>query len=509
MDSRPRGSSLQPHATVSKTRSGRESLTRQRPSIVDKRHSIIQSRRYPPLTRDRLEKKNKLDQLILGRSASGRPRLTRRRSIANGYIYRLVHEQHEKPAPSRSSHAIPDVTEILPNVDRTSARPMEFAEGSSAKPRFATWSRYSSGGYGRSAPGSSGLGALSSLDHGFLRPHDRKEESNAAARENGSDISLRPNRRLSHLLKYTTSKPLRTRADDAVHLPLPVSSYTVLSTWERIGSLLGRMAERVIDSRSCEPAYDRMDVQDILTLAKYLHVFRTHPFQEGPGNEEEEALLKHRKSSATHLKSNRSISVFIDQVAAEEEGDGTGRSTDDDAIISPHSPTPLSSQNTSSTSDVDPLKPLCRLSAVARDQPGPSGLTEDVPAGEPSSTTLHNSSRERISATERQQDSSETEATSEDHAQVGRPDVTGPRENRYQPVKHFMRMVLSSLSALTPSSNKRGPIALNDDEEEMSPISIQFQGWSLWCFGPDSRIRLLLWRIIATRYIFCFRPWQK
>lgn len=52
---------------------------------------------YPPLTKDRLEKKNKLDLLLSGKPTAGVRRLARHRSISNGYIFRHLYNEDDKP----------------------------------------------------------------------------------------------------------------------------------------------------------------------------------------------------------------------------------------------------------------------------------------------------------------------------------------------------------------------------------------------------------------------------
>lgn len=253
---------------------------------------------YPPLTKDRLQRKNKLDALLWGRTASSH-RIPRRRSISNGYIFRHLYNEDNQPIvynepsmqySSRSTEASEDAyTSNHTSGDMGQSDSRSDVGGTSHIPdaqRYMAGSEFTS-----TYQHSSVVGArvnASGLSSSRAPPHTSQHYSSSRLQptSNASSHMSDSRRQLSRLLKLThTMNKVPTRPDAlsnekdmysaaaaAAAAAMRASSVPVASQScrQRIQAFLHGMAGRVVNTRSCEPSIDRIPMEEMVMLAHYL-----------------------------------------------------------------------------------------------------------------------------------------------------------------------------------------------------------------------------------------------
>lgn len=251
------------------------------------------------MTKDRLQRKNKLDALLWGRTASSH-RIPRRRSISNGYIFRHLYNEdnqpivYNEPSMQYSSRSTDEASEDAYTSNHTSgdmgqSDSRSDVGGTSHIPdaqRYMAGSEFTS-----TYQHSSVVGArvnASGLSSSRAPPHTSQHYSSSRLQptSNASSHMSDSRRQLSRLLKLThTMNKVPTRPDAlskekdmysaaaaAAAAAMRASSVPVASQScrQRIQAFLHGMAGRVVNTRSCEPSIDRIPMEEMVMLAHYL-----------------------------------------------------------------------------------------------------------------------------------------------------------------------------------------------------------------------------------------------
>ncbi|ORX58316.1 hypothetical protein DM01DRAFT_1372373 [Hesseltinella vesiculosa] len=244
--------------------------------------------RYPPLTFDRLEKKNKLDALkrqILSSRRLARASLTRRRSIASGQIYRTKSVSHPPRSPNAESSrsSIESVNSVYSDRSDTLAhhhRPSSHSMHSSLSRSRSTSSRTT----GRSldsqrrflAP-SSASKSPSLIHHSRLsRPSfgssmHRLSCLNTRAHPQCASNKHPHKRRLAKFLEFSTTSRSKSLLSRPSQVGVTSLQKLLASAWAQ----WIRLAIRIVDTRSCELLPFKLSVKHLSFLGTYLHVLRT------------------------------------------------------------------------------------------------------------------------------------------------------------------------------------------------------------------------------------------
>lgn len=253
---------------------------------------------YPPLTRDRLQRKNKLDALLWGRTTSSY-RIPRRRSISNGYIFRHLYNEDNQPIiydepsmqySSRSTEASEDAyMSNHTSADMTSDSRTDIGDTA----HIPDAQRYMAGSEFTSTYQQSSVVGVGMNASGFASSHDpprtsqqHYSSSHLQATSNASSHMSDSRRQLSRLLKLTHTmnkvptgsggiskeKDMYSAAAAAAAAAMRASSVPVASqSWrQRTLAFLHGMASRVVNTRSCERAIDRIPMEEMVMLAHYL-----------------------------------------------------------------------------------------------------------------------------------------------------------------------------------------------------------------------------------------------
>ncbi|KAI8147435.1 Ion transport protein-domain-containing protein [Fennellomyces sp. T-0311] len=324
------------------------------PTIYPTHH---ETQAYPQLTRDRLERKNKLDALLIGRLSTTGNHITRRRSISNGYIFRRLYNEDNAPMHLTGQTAIDDeqqesteasVNPYLMGGNRSSGS----IEGtpSSISPHKTGLIGHTNNNSNLGEPVPEPSQKTSVIGIPSFRLHGRYTAPNSSRRYSGSSASkmaFESKKRLSHLLKLSnTRKNIKlpavpstvssetnvaaaavTAATIAARASSSSSAITVKNKWRELYCFLEQMAWRVVDTRSCEPPDERMTVQEMMTLAQYLKISGASALEDYLVHENEEVVsLNHRRRSTIseqqpkRMVRERRSSVLVDRIDESEVG---------------------------------------------------------------------------------------------------------------------------------------------------------------------------------------------
>ncbi|KAI9317892.1 Ion transport protein-domain-containing protein [Dichotomocladium elegans] len=433
---------------------------------------------YPPLTADRLEKKNKLDILLQGRistiPSTSRPR---RRSISNGYIYR-------RPYRDINPMAIPDLSEMdnMPSTtgqsmgNDTSSAELYPVEHTLPEGRSSDWLGGEPGAKKLNGESMGANGSNHSSVLGYIRSRHRYSGRQKTVSSNPASQITSHRHSLSKLLKITSETARGMRGHKTVDEPdiyaaaaaaaaavrassLPKAAWPF---WRKAFAFLEGMAQRAVDTRSCEPYENRIDVEEMLILAEYL-------------NASPDLLDSHRNSRpsitlTTKPPDTQRTSVFIDQVAA-----GSPLRSQQS---SPETQHPLESPVTPFTDSSSDIQQSNRLGSLGSIFPYRRQSLQKAPPSVdsyilPESPNTHQQLVEHVN---------EIEPNTGDAPR---------RKARQSSAADFLRRFSASLA-----TTLSGPINIDRSKR---PPSIHFEGWSLWVFGPNNPIRLALWKVVASK----------
>ncbi|KAI8370635.1 Ion transport protein-domain-containing protein [Radiomyces spectabilis] len=405
----------------------------------------------PPLTRERLKKKDKLDNLLHQRPALG----TRRRSIANGNIFR---------------HTYNDGKEIIPMDEPGNEilqHPLEGPAHSTASD-IGTSSisvRTTSQFIHPSADNTPKSEPWPSSHPSFLSPQlsGKHGLSIHTLNPTRTDEKRPPIRRFSKLLKVSASHITQAQRTKTAEL----APSLLRSAWNRTLHTLMVMAARVVDARSPEPVATRMSVDEITALARYLQAIQTRAIlaHQGPDPPDRQPTAAHGTSSPIPKTRNM-----------------TGPTVQDDYRHLSKVPSLSSNSETMSyTERTHPPHHSQHRSVSSSFSLGPP--VKDQGTAYDSASPLHFSSLPNP----------ETQS------------VLFPSEDRHVNNIKSLSGVPSLLSALHRLAHHiqtlfRWPSETPAQDPNHHRITPQLQGWSLFAFKPDNPLRLTLWKLLASRW---------
>ncbi|KAL0092618.1 Ion transport protein-domain-containing protein [Phycomyces blakesleeanus] len=298
------------------------------PQSFNKPSSFLHAQ-YPPLTRDRLKKKNMLDTLLHKNNNLEAPQVSRRRSISNGNISRRLYNDDNTPiiitnriTDQESSLDMSDSdTSILPLNSATAIEEQEQEQEQEREreqkqlklqQQQKKRQRQKERGKGKmkikdkdkaKAKGKGNRSIkftdshLTQDDHteifgsfcrekpytevsnqqcntcwldGTKSSHNHTRQSIKGDHQNKNlqrsvDIADRPSRGFSEILEISFSHLIKNRVSMGQFRPSPTSS----SIWMKLIDYITMAASRVSDARSCEPISTRPATEDMLTLLEY------------------------------------------------------------------------------------------------------------------------------------------------------------------------------------------------------------------------------------------------
>lgn len=485
------------------------------------RSSATMTQHYPPLTRDRLEKKNKLDLLLSGRPTAGIRRLAHRRSISNGYIFRHIYNEDGKPMKwldqieDEQQKRRVGSTEASQNSPSTSKVPSGYDHLSqSVSTRKAQ---------GQRSPAHSALSDSNIQPTLSVHPKSHAstiQPAGATDRSASTHFSFwdreqipPPPRRLSKLLAMAATQREQQQQQDqqqqvpslaaAARKPSSTTPPSESSWWYRALCAVCIAAGRVVDARSCETTSTYMDAEDVTSLARYIYALESRKSNIGKRDIPTSETARDKKPSyaRSHLSDRQgssqqqqqqhpfTIPDEFDLLPREEEGRMDERSSPPwNAVRSrrrtmttrgifirrpPSAPASEDKEadmtRTNAATKVSSSFPDSQLYASSSPPPPPS------PPGQESNYEATGRTRRRL-----KRFSSAMEILRKASIQK----LLHPRREETTPVT-------------TGEEEEKHPIFASIDEGPGVPIS--FEGWSLGYFGPTSELRFKLWKYIASK----------
>ncbi|KAL7311607.1 calcium channel protein [Mucor circinelloides] len=438
-----------------------------------------------PLTRDILEKKDRLDLLLQNRPTPGVRMIQRRRTISNGNIYRRLYNEDDSPITlampfTKMDSGDSDASVHSPNSEynvrynrpfpggrarhhRSEKRhhhqqqqrheyPISYMSSSIDKTNRNDSNRdrsYGSITNKKQSTNSRSVNtshASSSCDHPF-NYHPR----------HATDISGPP-RRFSGLVRLSAAHIALNRTRKIKKRHYQSTMYIVLHKLKTIAS-------RVVNSRISEPADTKMSIQELTSLSRYLYVLR-HGYtkdDKSDSEQDEETTQGASTPAATATAPKHPIiGLFV-----QEEGEHSNRDQDTTSL---HESSPLLAspskrkrkRNLSSLGNIFPFAPLDRIPSLSRSGSESSQInapTESDPLLAPLSSSL-----------------------SQQLPSLGRSRM-----------RCFLDKMIKRL---------RGPILhfQQHRHQQEHNTQIRFEGWSLFFFSPISLTRLYLWKVVGSRW---------
>lgn len=264
--------------------------TAQRASRLD---SLIQyQERYPALTSDRLEKKNKLDALKKKVMSSKRRHTGRRQSIASGQIFRSVIHHHHLDEPSSRGATESEGSESEQTSDgapggwksNVSSNNSAIGVGTGFVRHYTSSSQctlpfshpMSFSEDNRTGLFQSTLGRSVGAASVSLRSDFRPAAGALHFKSRSSTDLLKEKRRLSKFLNLSRFSSSSSPPTKSRHLSCldNVGLQFLQSSWQALQTQLIKMADRVMDTRSCELSPSTMTVNDICALAKFMQALQ-------------------------------------------------------------------------------------------------------------------------------------------------------------------------------------------------------------------------------------------
>lgn len=462
-------------------------------------NSSTSTSHYPSLTRDRLNKKNRLDHILSQRHTLSM-RNQRRRSISNGNIYRRVYNEggdipwdaYTNPE-SETGAAAGDSTVYAAQAETSSPNRSSLQQPTSTPPSGALTTSQRTSAFGRQ------VSAVSVSPIGMPRG---RQKSLRRATQNQLQQRIRfPDRRVSRLLEMTCRA--KNMGEGRSDIPATAaaaaralsSAVAVKTTWRYILSLLSDTANRVVDARSCEPEDARLDVKEMNALAQYFHVLQNYPYYMYEDEEQDR-----RPSSASRARfRSQPTAIFVQQHDQPEGGHGEAGPSD---IFHSHGTNSASSYTPpfepSSPSSVSEAPPRDRLGSITNLFPFRSASKahkKDTSRGPPLAI-IHSLE----SASDVNSDLSEEHRNSPSDFQPV-PEQQTNAAYQESPKRTFMRRI----SDVFTTHSSHGPIHLptsehnSESEKTQTKAPITFQGKSLFMFDSNSKMRLFLWKVIACK----------
>ncbi|CAO3597548.1 unnamed protein product [Absidia cylindrospora] len=290
------------------------------------------------------------------------------------------------------------------------------------------------------------------------------------------------------------------------------------------------MANRVIDTRSCELAPTRMTVSDIKALATFMQALRKEPASLLPPDYENDNSSKlelqkrtsrgivntsvPRPDSTELLVQEETTDNHSQQFSLNEHSlhDGSNNnnnvnssrsvsSSNSSSNISP-SVTPYRRQRLGSLGKIFPYAP--NIVGSSSQQQSHSHVSSGQALDTPSPQRLADP-QDTVSIL------SQSHLSTDWNNSLQQPADGSFLTNRFKQLADTMSYVFKPRSdnsvepSMDSASGQGSPSSENNDDGDVEDASvILFDGWSLWIFSPSSKIRLYLWMIIASGWYEVF-----
>ncbi|KAK4512386.1 serine/threonine protein kinase [Mucor velutinosus] len=437
-----------------------------------------------PLTRDMLEKKDRLDLLLQNRPMPGVRVIQRRRSICNGNIYRQLYNEDNSPMTLATPFTKMDSGDSDASVNSSNsqyeARYNHPYSGQHARHRrnekhhHRHPTSHVSPSLDRTNRNDSNRNrSYGSITNKKQSTNSRSVNTSHAPSNNSRPFSYHahppdvsgPPRRFSGLVRLSAAHIAlsRTRKNK--------KRQRYQSTMSIILHKLKNMASRVVNSRISEPADTKMSVEEMTSLSRYLYVLK-HGYNKDSKSTSDNEEDTHTTTDGTTTPATSNQPPITGLFEEEELGDTSNNrdqgSNEHDEETSPLlSPSePKRKRNLSSLGNIFPFAPLDRMPSLSR-------------SGSESSQINSESDRLLLPPSPQQ----------------FRTSLLG----RHQKKRHYLDKVSTWIQHVCR------PILhiqqYQQDQQEHN-TQIRFEGWSLFLFSPTSLTRLYLWKVVGARRVY-------
>lgn len=484
----PSNSSVSPLASPRRHSLNNDSLSPLQ-SIISQQQD--QNQYVQPLTRDILEKKDRLDMLLLNRFIPGVRTIQRRRSICNGNIYRHLYNEDNSPmtlaAPfTKMGSEISGASVNSPN----SQYDVKFNHQSLPRnlKHHHTHHHYHHHGHHRHSASrdSSSIDKMNkrlndsnqNCSYGSITNQNQSKYSRSVNTSHASSSShpysytpkqhviSGPPRRFSGLVRLSAAHIAlnRTRKNKKRHYQSKIYIFF---------HKLKIMASRVVNSRISEPADTKMSIEELTSLSKYLH-FLKNGFNKDENNQSEDEDTKTPSNGAQSPMTPKHpiIDLYVEEEARssnrEQEVSMETTNVNHEEESSPlltSSSKNKKKRNLSSLGNIFPFAPIDSIPSISR-----SGS--------------ENSQINRLGAP------TESDRLLPPKFHSG----TSPRSQK----NYYLDKISIKISKFIKHICR--PIAHFQQYRHLEEQNthIRFEGWSLFCFSPTSLTRLYLWKIVGS-----------
>lgn len=448
-----------------------------------------QNQYVQPLTRDILEKKDRLDMLLLNRPIPGVRMIQRRRSISNGNIYRRLYNEDNSPM----TLATPFTKMGSENSDASVNSPnsqydVKFNHQSLRRNLEHHHIHHHKHHHRHSA-----FRISSSMDktNKTLSDSNRNRSygsiSNKKHSTNSRSVNTSHASSSSHPYSYTPQQPVISGPPrrfsglvrlSAAHIALNRTRKNKKRHHQSkiyiIFHKLKVMASRVVNSRISEPADTKMSIEELTSLSRYLYVLKNgYNIDDKNESEDDDTNTPSNGAQSPVTPEHPIIGLYV-----EEEAEGSNRdqevsmATTDDDHEEESSPLLASSskhekkRNLSSLGNIFPFAPIDRIPSISRSESESSQInTSKVPTESDRllPPTFH----------------SETLPRSQKQCYLDKIAIKISKFINHicHPIVHFQQC----------------------QRREEHNTHIRFEGWSLFFFSPTSLTRLYLWKVVGSR----------
>lgn len=483
----PRSSPQHMYNHSSKSQSSLNSPLSPLQSIISQQQQQQQQEQYvQPLTRDMLEKKDRLDLLLQNRPTPVVRMIQRRRSICNGYIYRRLYNEDNSPMTlatpfTKMNSGDSDASVNSPNsqYDRPySGRHVRHHHRHSEKRhqhhRHPTSHVSSSVGFANRKDSNRDR-SYGSITNKKQSTNSRSVNTSHASSNSSNRAQLPPNvsgppRRFSGLVRLS-----------AAHIALNRNRKNrkrqhYQSTMSILFHKLKTMASRVVNSRISEPADTKMSIEELTSLSRYLHVLK-HGSSKDDSDDNEEDTHTSTDGTATPATTKQPpvIGLFVEQ-----ESDNASSNRDQDSavpnehdeetsplLLSPSSP--KRKRNLSSLGNIFPFAPLDRIPSLSRSASESSRINAE-------SDCL-------LSPPSPQQFRTSMQGCRSRKKKYYLDKISRWVQHLCRPIRHFQQY---------------------HQHQQEHNTQIRFEGWSLFLFSPTSLTRLYLWKVVGARQVYIY-----
>ncbi|CEP10750.1 hypothetical protein [Parasitella parasitica] len=492
---------------TSHTTNSQESVRQSRNSYSNDSVSPLQSIILPqdqgqyvqPLTRDMLEKKDRLDILLSDLPTTGTRVIQRRRSISNGNIARHLYNEDNSPMTfvptfEKMGSEDSDASINSPNSQYEARFGHDFSRRNLKRNRSKhnRHHHHRHHKYHHPYPASRASSSIektnkslnnSNRDRSYGSITNKKQSTNSRsvntshASGNSNDTSHQrqpgssgPPRRFSGLVRLSAAHIAlnRTKKNKKRHHQSTI--YTILHK-------LSTVASRVVDSRVSEPADTKMSIEELSSLSRYLYVLKSgHNKHESSDSEDDNTSISNKDGRQTPFVTPKQpiIGLFVEEMEDDSNTDQVAVATTDDERQDETSPllTPpqksIRKRNLSSLGNIFPFAPISRMPSISR-------------SGSESS---------QINST----------ATEADRL-LPLPPTSPPQAfSRSGKLSKFIKMITLKFSQLIKHLCRPVIHLQQYQYREDHDIQFRFEGWSLFIFSPTSSTRLYLWKIVGSRF---------